>query len=60
MAYRAGADLRDPEGNICRSLGIPDTGATLVRPDGFVAWRADSVGPSPTTAVHEALSHVLC
>jgi hypothetical protein len=40
--------------------GIPDTGATLVRPDGFVAWRADSAGPSPTTAVHEALSHVLC
>jgi len=59
-AYRVGADFRDAEGNICRSLGIPDTGATLVRPDGFVAWRADSAGPSPTTAVHEALSHVLC
>lgn len=57
--FCVGADLTDPEGNLCPSLGIADTGATLVRPDGFVAWRADSPGTSPTTALREALSHAL-
>ncbi len=34
------ADAVDPEGAWCRAAGVGDHGALLVRPDGFVAWRA--------------------
>ncbi|HEY0512521.1 MAG TPA: FAD-dependent monooxygenase, partial [Thermoanaerobaculia bacterium] len=33
-------DAVDPEGGWCRAAGVGDHGALLVRPDGFVAWRA--------------------
>jgi putative polyketide hydroxylase len=31
-------------------LGITETGATLVRPDGFVAWRAATLAERPEAA----------
>ena len=58
-ALALGGDLRDPDGGCCEALGIANAGATLVRPDGFVAWRANSPGTSPTTAIREALSQTL-
>ncbi len=37
-----GPDLADPEGRFCEAYGIAPESACLVRPDGFVAWRAKS------------------
>jgi hypothetical protein len=39
--------LRDPEGRFCELYGIYPSGAALVRPDGFVAWRARSMERDP-------------
>lgn len=35
-----GADLIDAENTFCDVYGISDSGAVLVRPDGFVGWRS--------------------
>jgi 2-polyprenyl-6-methoxyphenol hydroxylase-like FAD-dependent oxidoreductase len=47
-AYVVGdGDLRDPGGLFAGAYGISPAGAVLVRPDGFVAWRAaDATGAS--------------
>ena len=37
-----GGELRDPGGGFLQAYGLPAAGAALVRPDGFVAWRATS------------------
>ena len=37
-AYCVGRDLADPENRFPGTYGISSSGATLVRPDGFVAW----------------------
>jgi len=41
------------------AYGVTETGATLVRPDGFVAWRSKSVQNDLTGAVRDALGTVL-
>ncbi|HEY6343667.1 MAG TPA: FAD-dependent monooxygenase [Bryobacteraceae bacterium] len=39
--------LEDPTGSFADSYGISASGAVLIRPDGFVAWRStDSTAPS--------------
>ena len=38
--YRLGTDLLDPAGQVPGRYGIGTAGASLIRPDGFVAWRA--------------------
>jgi 2-polyprenyl-6-methoxyphenol hydroxylase-like FAD-dependent oxidoreductase len=42
--YRIGQDqpYRDGAGSFLASYGISDSGAVLVRPDGFIAWRAQN------------------
>jgi hypothetical protein len=37
--HRAGADFGDPSGGFAGLYGVGEVGASLVRPDGFVAWR---------------------
>jgi putative polyketide hydroxylase len=39
--------------------GTAPDGAVLVRPDGFVAWRARTSGPGPERAVADVLDAVL-
>jgi putative polyketide hydroxylase len=39
-SFCVGRDLEDPEGRFGKVYGVSDDGAVLVRPDGFVAWRA--------------------
>jgi 2-polyprenyl-6-methoxyphenol hydroxylase-like FAD-dependent oxidoreductase len=40
-AHRVGGDgLADPEGRFAAAFGITPSGAVLIRPDGYVAWRA--------------------
>ena len=54
-----GSELRDPEGLFPDAFGIARTGASLVRPDGVVAWRAaDGTGASVST-MSEVLSSLL-
>jgi putative polyketide hydroxylase len=40
-------------------LGIGASGAVLVRPDGFVAWRAETLPAEPAAALGTALRTVL-
>jgi 2-polyprenyl-6-methoxyphenol hydroxylase-like FAD-dependent oxidoreductase len=58
-AYCVGKDLGDPEGRFCETFGISAKGATLVRPDGFVAWRNSREAPDCATALREALARCL-
>jgi 2-polyprenyl-6-methoxyphenol hydroxylase-like FAD-dependent oxidoreductase len=50
--YSIGQDqpYSDNEGNFLASYGISDTGAILVRPDGFIAWRAQNAANHPVGA----------
>ena len=58
-AYRVGADLADPEKRFAQAYGISTSGAALIRPDGFVAWRAKEMARSPETVFRDALERVL-
>ena len=42
-----GADLRLLSASFTDAYGISDSGAVLVRPDGFVTWRATSMSSDP-------------
>jgi 2-polyprenyl-6-methoxyphenol hydroxylase-like FAD-dependent oxidoreductase len=43
----------------CDAHGITPSGALLVRPDGFVAWRAESSVADPAAALSQALAQTL-
>jgi putative polyketide hydroxylase len=58
-AVRIGGDLVDPAGRCTESVGISASGAVLVRPDGFVAWRSEALPPDPASALRAALAHAL-
>ncbi|TDD45898.1 FAD-binding protein [Nonomuraea terrae] len=51
--------LADVEGRFAERYGVRGGGAVLVRPDGYVAWRSRDVVPDPTTALDQALRHIL-
>ena len=53
-----GPELRDPDGRFCAAYGLERSGACLVRPDGFVAWRAKAAEPNPAPVVEGALRAV--
>ena len=58
--HRVGSkELRDPSGRFEMDYGLTDTGAVLVRPDGFVAWRAKSLSGNPEAELTAALARVL-
>ncbi|HEX6354282.1 FAD-dependent monooxygenase [Actinophytocola sp.] len=54
--YRLGEDVEDAEGRFTKTYGITDRGAVLVRPDGFVAWRAEAEQGDLAEAVNKILS----
>ena len=60
-AYRIGpdADLLDLESRGVTSLGISSEGAVLVRPDGFVAWRASTLTTNAEPRLEQVLSCIL-
>jgi 2-polyprenyl-6-methoxyphenol hydroxylase-like FAD-dependent oxidoreductase len=58
--YRVGADLEDRSGAFFSSYGIDPTGASLVRPDGHVVWRARTAVEDPRAALTDALALALC
>jgi 2-polyprenyl-6-methoxyphenol hydroxylase-like FAD-dependent oxidoreductase len=57
-AYRAGTDVVDTAGRLAALYGTGEAGATLVRPDGFVSWRAREAGAAGelTAALGRALA----
>jgi putative polyketide hydroxylase len=55
----AAADLVDPAGAFADLYGIGPEGAVLVRPDGFVAWRAPTLPAQPAAALRAALGQIL-
>lgn len=61
-AYCLGAngDLRDLENGWQTKMGMSAEGAALVRPDGFVAWRTDTVPNNPESSLSQVLSLILC
>jgi putative polyketide hydroxylase len=61
-AYRVGAegDLIDLENCWQTKMGVPAEGAVLVRPDGFVAWRASAQPTNPEPLLRQALATILC
>ena len=55
-----GPDLADPEGCFPGAYGISPSGAVLVRPDGFVGWRAVDAAGAPEETLRQALQSLLC
>jgi aklavinone 12-hydroxylase len=51
--------LTDPSGQLAAKYGIGDRGASLVRPDGVIAWRSKDLVLTPRAAVRQALDSVL-
>lgn len=61
-AYQVGAtgDLIDLEHGWQTKMGVPDEGAVLVRPDGFVAWRTSAPSSDPEPLLMRVLATILC
>jgi putative polyketide hydroxylase len=53
-------DLVDSSGAWLSLYGIGPDGAVLVRPDGHVAWRTQSVDADPAARLATAVRHILC
>jgi putative polyketide hydroxylase len=58
-AYLIGKDIDDPEGRFGAAYGVSNSGVTLVRPDGFIAWRSAQAAPDPGATLLDALSQSL-
>ncbi len=54
-----GGGLRDPDGAFLQAYGLSAGGAALIRPDGFVAWRATSPPSNPETTMTSVLRSIL-
>lgn len=61
-AYTIGpaGELRDPQAVWQKSAGLGASGALLVRPDGFVAWRARQASADGQQELARVLKQVLC
>ena len=55
-----GGDLADAEGRFHQAYGISPAGAVVVRPDGFVGWRAVDAGGAPGEILRDAFLSLLC
>jgi len=55
-----GDGLADAGGSFPGSFGISPSGAVLVRPDGFVGWRAVTAADAPEDVLRQALEVLLC
>jgi 2-polyprenyl-6-methoxyphenol hydroxylase-like FAD-dependent oxidoreductase len=55
-AYCVGKDLGDPDGGFSAAYGISALGASLIRPDGFVAWRNSGEAKDCAGELREAMA----
>jgi len=60
VANGSAGELTDPDSRFCAAYGISPEGAVLVRPDGFIAWRAADATGATAGAMTGVLSRVLC
>jgi hypothetical protein len=51
--------LEDPTGNFASSHGIEPDGCVLIRPDGFIAWRARTAENASAQRLGAALTSCL-
>jgi len=51
--------IDDREAHFADRYAISESGAVLIRPDGFVAWKAESMLPDPVDAIGRALRRAL-
>jgi 2-polyprenyl-6-methoxyphenol hydroxylase-like FAD-dependent oxidoreductase len=59
--HRVGVgEIVDPAGAFPAAYGISRSGAVIVRPDGFVAWRAKNADAASAGEITAALASVLC
>jgi 2-polyprenyl-6-methoxyphenol hydroxylase-like FAD-dependent oxidoreductase len=58
-AYLVGRDVTDPERKFAEAYGLSSTGASLVRPDGFVAWRSKNAVADPAKTLAEVMTTLL-
>jgi aklavinone 12-hydroxylase len=54
-----GGDLTDPIGGLATTYGIEHGGASLIRPDGVVAWRTDTEPADPAATLLGVLRRLL-
>jgi len=52
-------DIADPENRFVATYGLSRSGAVIVRPDGFIAWRAKDATGASTETMAKALSTLL-
>jgi hypothetical protein len=57
--HRLGGGLHDAGASFEAAYGISTSGATLVRPDGFVAWRSAGPGAAAEAELTKTLSAIL-
>ncbi|MFC4909345.1 aklavinone 12-hydroxylase RdmE [Actinomadura gamaensis] len=57
--HQIGADLADPDDAFLSRYGIGPAGASLIRPDGVVAWRATDMPDDPARTLHAVLTAIL-
>jgi putative polyketide hydroxylase len=53
-------DVSDPERRFADAYGLSPSGAVIVRPDGFVAWRATDASTPSEATMTALLSSLLC
>jgi len=58
MSVGEAGDLRAPDGRLEKAYGVESDGAVLVRPDGFVGWRAQRAGSDPGRELRGAVAAV--
>ncbi|WP_374323746.1 hypothetical protein [Streptomyces sp. AP-93] len=54
-----GLDLEDPDEVWAPAFGLTPTGASLLRPDSFIAWTSPSAENDPLTGIRTALTGLL-
>jgi hypothetical protein len=58
-AYVVGRDVQDPDSRFAEAYGLSADGATLLRPDGFVAWRSVGALDEPAHVLTDVVASTL-
>ena len=54
-----GGELANSDGQWLEAYGLDETGAVLVRPDGYVGWRSRAMPAHPAATLGEAMTSIL-
>jgi hypothetical protein len=52
-------ELADCDGQWLETYGLHETGAVLVRPDGYVGWRSRAMPADPAAMLGEAMTSIM-